>query len=59
MTDADTDSVGAIVPASMLMYGSILMLVTVSPVVLRSRPVLEAMMPLPTPEMTPREESAH
>lgn len=30
-----------------------LMLVTVRPVVLRSSPVLEAMMPLPTPEMTP------
>lgn len=29
------------------------MLVTARPMVLRSRPVLEAMMPLPTPEMTP------
>lgn len=33
------------------------MLVTVRPMVLRSRPVLEAMMPLPTPEMTPDYES--
>ena len=28
-------------------------LVTVRPIVFKSRPVLEAMMPLPTPEMTP------
>ncbi len=35
-------SVGAIVPASMFMYGSILIDVTLSPVVLRRRPVDEA-----------------
>lgn len=29
------------------------MLLTVRPVVFRRRPVLEAMMPLPTPEITP------
>lgn len=35
-------SVGAIVPASMFMYGSILIAVTFSPVVLSRSPVLEA-----------------
>jgi hypothetical protein len=35
-------SVGAIVPASMFMYGSILIAVTFRPVVLRRRPVLDA-----------------
>jgi len=29
------------------------MLVTLSPIVFRSRPVLEAIMPFPTPEITP------
>lgn len=36
----------------------ILMLVTVSPVVLSNRPVLEAMMPFPTPEITPIADSS-
>ncbi len=31
-----------------------MMLVTVSPIVFRSSPVLEAIMPLPTPEITPK-----
>jgi hypothetical protein len=35
-------SVGAIVPASTFMYGSILIEVTFMPIVLRSRPVEEA-----------------
>lgn len=35
-------SVGAIVPASMFMYGSILIAVTLRPAVLSKRPVLEA-----------------
>lgn len=48
-----TNSIGDMVPASILIYGSILMLLTVRPVVFRRRPLLEAIMPLPTPEMTP------
>ena len=48
-----TNSVGDIVPASTFMYGSILIDVTLSPAVFKRRPVLEAMMPFPTPEMTP------
>ena len=43
------------VPASMFMYGSILMAVTRRPSVLRSSPVEEAMTPLPMPLMTPPE----
>ena len=35
-------SVGAIVPASMFMYGSILIAVTFKPAVLSNNPVLEA-----------------
>jgi hypothetical protein len=42
-------SVGAIVPASMFMYGSILIAVTLRPAVLSRRPVLEAITPLPIP----------
>lgn len=49
----NTNSVGLIVPASTFIYGSILILVTFRPRVFRRSPVLEAMMPLPTPDMTP------
>ena len=41
------------VPASMFMYGSILMDVTRRPSVRSSRPVEDAITPLPIPEMTP------
>lgn len=49
----ETNSRGFIRPASGLRYGSILILETARPAVLSSNPQLLAMMPLPTPEMTP------
>ncbi len=46
-------SYGEKVPASMLMYGSILMAVTCRPQDLRMVPTLLAIMPFPMPEITP------
>ena len=43
-------------PASWLRYGSILILETAKPAVFSSKPQLEAIMPFPTPEMTPEEK---
>lgn len=40
-------------PASIFKYGSTLMLDTVRPNVFNKRPQLEAIMPFPTPEITP------
>lgn len=46
-------SYGEKVPASMLIYGSILMAVTCRPQDLRIVPTLLAIMPFPMPEITP------
>lgn len=46
-------------PASMLRYGSTLILDTVRPNVFKRRPQLEAIMPFPTPEITPARTYQH
>jgi len=46
-------SYGENVPASILMYGSILIEVTLSPPAFSMVPILLAMIPLPTPLITP------